>query len=62
MWRLSRVEGNVSKLEGSKASSTAFTVYISYYLLIFKNIFSLSLRSRVQEAPGIFLGFDFYSH
>ena len=49
----------MSKLEGSKTSFTAFTVYILYYLLIFKNIFSLVQGS---ESPRVFLGFDFYSH
>ena len=36
---MSKVEGKMSELEGSKTSFTAFTFYILYYLLIFKNIF-----------------------
>ena len=52
----------MSNLEGSKTPSTAFTVYILYCLLIFKNIFFPRPSSRVQEAPGILGGFEFYSH
>ena len=43
----------MSKLEGSKTSFTAFTVYVLYYFLIFKNIFSLDLVQG-SESPRDF--------
>ena len=52
----------MSKVEGSKTSFTAFTVYILYYLLIFKNIFSLDPSPGFRKPQGFFGGFEFYSH
>ena len=52
---MSKVEGKMSELEGSKTSFTAFTVYILYYLLIVKNIFSLDPRPGFRKPQG-FLG------
>ena len=54
---MSKVEGKMSELEGSKTSFRAFTVYILYYL--FLKYFFPRPSSRVQEAPGIFLVFSF---
>ena len=56
-----------SKLEGSKTSFTAFTVYILYYLLIFKYIFSLDPRPGFRKPQGFFglwflLPFDHFRH
>ena len=47
----------MSKVEGSKTSFAAFTAYILYYLLIFKNIFSLDPRPGFRKPQGFFLGF-----
>ena len=51
---MSKVEGKMSELEGSKTSFTAFTVYILYYLLIFKNIFSPDPRPGFRKPQGFF--------
>ena len=64
---MSKVEGKTSELEGSKTSFTAFTVYILYYLLIFKNIFSLDPRPGFRKPQGFFwfsvlLPFDHSRH
>ena len=44
----------MSKLEGSKTSFTGFTVYNLYYLLIFKNTFSLDPRPEFKKPQGLF--------
>lgn len=64
---MSKVEGKMSELEGSKTSFTAFTFYILYYLLIFKNIFSLDPRPGFRKPQGFFwfsvlLPFDHSRH
>ena len=56
---MSKVEGKMSELECLKTSFTAFTVYILYYLLIFKNVFSLDPRPGFRKPQGFFLVFSF---
>ena len=57
---MSKVEGKMSELEGSKTSFTAFTFYILYYLFL-KIFFPLTLVQG-SESPRDFFGFQFYSH
>ena len=64
---MSKVEGKMSEREGSKTSFTAFTFYILYYLLIFKNIFSFDPRPGFRKPQGFFwfsvlLPFDHSRH
>lgn len=59
---MSKVEGKMSELEGSKTSFRAFTVYILYYLLIFKMLPEPSTLVQGSGSPRDFFGFQFYSH
>lgn len=58
---MSKVEGKMSELEGSKTSFTAFTVYICITYLFLKIFFPLTLVQG-SESPRDFFGFQFYSH